>query len=193
MNYLAHLFLSGEDVELMFGNFIGDSVKGGNLSQYSSRVQDGIRLHRAIDQYTDAHHVVMKSKERLRPKYHKYAPVIVDMFYDHFLASLWEDYSEIALDRYIQNCYDLLLARIDSMPKRAQFMLPYMIDGNWLLNYKDLEGLNRALTGLAERSSFKSNMEHATADLERDYGLYKEEFSKFLPDLMGFVKNLKAG
>ena len=90
MNYLAHLYLSGNDDELKLGNFIGDSVRGSDLSMYPPRVQDGIILHRGIDRYTDSHHVVMKSKLRLRPKYHKYAPVIVDMFYDHFLGACGE-------------------------------------------------------------------------------------------------------
>lgn len=186
MNFLAHLFLSGDDDELKVGNFIGDSVKGRDLSAYPTRVQDGIRLHRNIDSYTDTHHIVMKSKLRLRPKYHKYAPVIIDMFYDHFLASLWRDYSKITLEQFIQESYDLLNSKIDIMPERTQFMLPYMIKGNWLLGYKDLVGLDRSLTGMSKRSSFKSNMENATGDLEQDYEMYKQEFQAFFPDLIAF-------
>ena len=188
MNYLAHLYLSGNDDELKLGNFIGDSVRGSDLSMYPPRVQDGIILHRGIDRYTDSHHVVMKSKLRLRPKYHKYAPVIVDMFYDHFLASLWGDYSDTALEDFVDECHKMLNDKIDIMPDRAQFILPHMIAGRWLLRYRELEGLNQSLTGMAERSSFKSNMEYATNDLEQDYQLYKEEFQEFFPDLKKFVK-----
>ena len=187
MNFLAHLFLSGGDDELKVGNFIGDSVKGRDLSAYPARVQDGIRLHRSIDRYTDTHHIVMNSKLRLRPKYHKYAPVIIDMFYDHFLASLWGDYSKITLEQFIQESYDLLNSKIDIMPERTQFMLPYMIKGNWLLGYRELTGLDRSLTGMSKRSKFKSNMEHAVADLEQDYEKYKQEFQAFFPDIIGFV------
>ena len=189
MNFLAHLYLSGDDDELKIGNFIGDSVKGRDLSEYSPRVQDGIRLHRGIDRYTDTHHIVMNSKLRLRPKYHKYAPVIVDMFYDHFLASLWPDYSNVPLEAYIQSCHDLLIAQKDMMPKRAQYMLSYMIEDQWLLGYRELSGLDRSLTAMSERSSFKSNMEQATADLEQHYKLYKQEFQSFFPDLESFAKN----
>lgn len=188
MNYLAHLLLSGDDDELKLGNFIGDSVKGNNLSNYPARVQEGIRLHRGIDHYTDSHHIVMKSKLRLRPKYHKYAPVIVDMFYDHLLACLWEDYSNISLEQFIQESYTLLNNNIDIMPERAQIMLPYMIEGNWLLGYRKLTGLNRSLTGMSKRSVFKSNMEYATTDLKQEYKIYQREFQAFFPDLEVFVK-----
>ena len=187
MNFLAHLFLSGDDDELKVGNFIGDSVKERDLSTYPASVQDGIRLHRSIDRYTDTHHIVMNSKLRLRPKYHKHAPVIVDMFYDHFLASLWGDYSKITLEQFIQESHNLLNSKIDIMPERTQFMLPYMIKGNWLLGYRELTGLDRSLTGMSKRSKFKSNMEHAVADLERDYEKYKQEFQAFFPDLIIFV------
>ncbi|MEQ8424061.1 MAG: DUF479 domain-containing protein, partial [Cyclobacteriaceae bacterium] len=90
MNFLAHIYLSGDNAQLMIGNFIGDFVKGKNLSaRYNPDVVLGIELHRAIDEYTDSHDVVQKSKVRLRPKYRHYSGVIVDMFYDHFLAKNW--------------------------------------------------------------------------------------------------------
>ena len=100
MNHLAHLYLSQTNVDLMVGNFIADRVKGKDLLNYSESVQKGIEMHRAIDTFTDEHAVVMKSKKRLFPVYHKYAAVIVDMFYDHILAKNWEEYSPISLKLY---------------------------------------------------------------------------------------------
>ncbi len=90
MNFLAHIYLSGNQERVMIGNFIGDFVKGKAWEEFDSAIQRGILLHREIDRYTDDHEVVIKTKERLRPKYHHYAPVISDVFYDHFLASLWK-------------------------------------------------------------------------------------------------------
>src|SRR5690349_12341831 len=99
MNFLAHIFLSGDDPEIMVGNFIGDFVKGRNLDdRFSSGIVKGIELHRAIDEYTDSHPVVAQSKNRLRPKYRHYAPVIVDVFYDHFLAKNWKNYHPTSLE-----------------------------------------------------------------------------------------------
>ena len=109
MNFLAHLYLSGNNKEVILGNFIADAVKGKELNRYKEQVQVGIRLHRAIDTYTDKHPVVEKSKERLRGKYHKYAGVIVDMFYDHFLAANWNEYSNEPLNKFTSNAYRILI------------------------------------------------------------------------------------
>ncbi len=94
MNFLAHLYLSGNDEQLMIGNFIADSVKGSSYKNFPDGIKRGILLHRAIDFYSDNHSVFLKSVERLRPNYHKYAGVIVDIFFDHFLAKNWKEYSE---------------------------------------------------------------------------------------------------
>ena len=98
MNFLAHIYLSGDDPNIQLGNFIGDFVKGRNLvEQFGHEIAKGIELHRAIDEFTDKHPIVKLSKVRLREKYRHYAPVIVDIFYDHYLAKNWEK----GLVRYI--------------------------------------------------------------------------------------------
>ena len=55
MNYLAHAFLSFNDSGLLIGNMISDFVKGKKQFDYTPDIQKGIRLHRMIDTYTDAH------------------------------------------------------------------------------------------------------------------------------------------
>src|SRR5690606_17104395 len=103
MNFLAHVYLSGDNPKIMVGNFIGDFVKGGRLSErFEKDIARGIELHRAIDDFTDSHAVVLKSKERLRPKYRHYSPVIVDMFYDHILARHWNDYHPQSLPAFAE-------------------------------------------------------------------------------------------
>ncbi|PCH94680.1 MAG: hypothetical protein COB85_05375 [Bacteroidetes bacterium] len=190
MNFLAHLYLSGNDDDILIGNFIADSVKGSALKNYTDPIQEGIILHRKIDAFTDSHPVVLKGKVRLRPKYHKYAPVIMDVFYDHFLAIHWDDYSEMSLTDYVSVIHGLLDENKNSFPERSKMMLPYMIKGNWLLGYSGLEGINRSLSGMARRTNFKSDMEFATKDLARDYELYEEEFQEFFPLLIDYVKSL---
>lgn len=183
MNFLAHLFLSGENDDIRIGNFIADSVKGSNLSKFPTTVQTGILLHRKIDHYTDNHPVVMKSKLRLRPQFHKYSPVIVDVFYDHFLAKNWNNYASQPLMEFTANAYKLLSNNFDLLPGRTQMMMPYMIKDNWLLHYREIEGIRRALTGMARRSKFESKMELATISLEKDYKQFQEEFETFFPEL----------
>ncbi len=186
MNHLAHLYLSQTDVNLMVGNFIADRVKGKDYQSYSEGIQKGIEMHRAIDTFTDEHPVVMQSKERLFPIYHKYASVIVDMFYDHILAKHWPDYSPIPLSLFAQNTYKVLQAKITEMPLASQQILHYMSTGDWLTAYATEEGMKRALSGLASRTKFESKMEYATEDLIRDYSLYEDEFVPFFKELIAF-------
>ncbi len=183
MNFLAHIYLSPHQEKVMVGNFVGDFVKGKAFEEYDQEIQKGILLHREIDRYTDVHEVVTQSKERLRPKYHHYAPVIIDIFYDHFLASMWEEYHVESLISFTERFYQMMSKYLDMVPKKAVRMFSYMKRDNWLYHYKFTEGVHRALSGMARRTPFESKMEHATKDLKKDYDAYKEEFTAFFPDL----------
>ncbi len=188
MNFLAHIFLSGNSNEVLIGNFIGDFVKGKSWEDYGAEVQKGILLHREIDRYTDSHDIVTKTKERLRPKFSHYAPVIGDVFYDHFLASLWLDYCDIPLLEYTESFYSLTESYQDVIPDKARRMLFYMKQDNWLYNYQYVEGINRALTGMSRRTTFQSKMEEASKDLSAHYKAYEDEFVAFFPELVDHSK-----
>jgi len=184
LNFLAHLFLSGNNAEIMVGNFIGDFVRGKNFhGQFSSSIALGIELHREIDEFTDNHPTVLESKVRLRPKYRHYSPVIVDMFYDHLLAKNWSTYHSQPLGEYAQDAYATLTQFEMVVPEQVRRLLPYMISGNWLLNYAQIEGIHRALSGMAQRTPYKSNMEEASHDLVEHYELFQNEFTVFFPEL----------
>ena len=184
MNHLAHLFLSQSDVNLLVGNYIADHVKGKEIEKFSAEVQRGIQMHRSIDDFTDHHPIVQKSKERLYPKYHKYAAVIVDMFYDYILAKNWSDYSPIKLNLFSSSAYVMLKTQYDTFPDSAKRMYDHMSANDWLTNYGTIEGITWALSGLAYRAKFDSKMEDSVKDLEKDLDLYQEEFETFFPQLI---------
>lgn len=190
MNFLAHIYLSGSDPGIIIGNFIGDFVKGRAWENFPEPIQNGILLHRSIDEFTDSHEIVELTKKRLRPKYHHYAPVISDVFYDHFLASLWSDYHPQPLIDFTADFYQLTNRYENFLPERATYMLSYMRRDNWLYGYQYLEGINRALTGMSRRTTFTSGMEKASKDLEMDYDLYKLEFQQFFPLLIHHAKEV---
>ena len=190
MNFLAHLYLSGEDEDIILGNFIADMVKGRQIDRFQDGVVKGIRIHRKIDAFTDSHPVVDKSKMRLRNKYRLYSGVIVDMFYDHFLATNWSDYSNTSLRKYVGNTYQLLLKNFMVLPVRARNILPYMIAGNWLVNYARLENLQRHFNGMSKRTPFDSGMENAVYDLKLHYDEFEAEFREFFPELIAYVDKL---
>lgn len=184
MNFLAHLFLSGENEDIIFGNFIADAVKGKAMYDYSEDIQDGIRLHREIDKYTDHHPVFLESKKRLQPTYSKFSGVIVDLYYDHFLARLWDDYSEQELNSFVSDSYALLIRNFKLLPPRSKRLLPFMITQNWLVGYKNLYSMKRVFLGMSRRTSFNSGMENAIEDLQKDYTAYEDEFNTFFPDII---------
>ncbi len=176
----------------MIGNFMADSVKGNKKDLYPLMIRKGIELHRAIDSFTDQHSITLESKIRLRPKYSKYSGVIVDLFYDHFLAKNFDLYSQVALEDFTQATYQTLNQNIQLLPASVQLFLPYMIEKNWLLNYRSIEGIDRALTGLSKSVSFENKMNESVNDLKTDYLLYENEFYRFFPQLITFAEGFST-
>jgi acyl carrier protein phosphodiesterase len=184
MNFLAHIFLSGDDEKIMVGNFIADFVKGNQFNKYDEGIQRGILLHREIDHFTDTHAVVKESKNRLREEYGHYAPVIVDIYYDHFLARDFHLFSETPLDELAASFYQMIDKHRDQLPGEVKHMVTYMRRDNWLWHYRTVEGIHKALSGVARRTTFNSGMEKASQTLREDYEAFGREFHRFFPDLM---------
>ena len=189
MNFLAHIYLSGDDPELMIGNFIADFVKGNKKNDYPERIRKGIELHRAIDDFTDHHEITGRSKDRLRPRYGKYSGIIVDIYYDHFLAADFEQFSNVSLQQFSQHNYRILKENWDVLPDQVHYFLPYMIERNWLLNYATIEGIGSALRGLSKRVSFENKMDQSVHDLQEKYEEFGNDFHQFFPQLRMFVNN----
>ncbi len=186
MNFLAHIFLSGDDDLLKIGNFMADSIKGRKYLKYPPRIQDGIVLHRAIDFYTDTHPIFRKSLQRLFPIYGHYSGIIVDIFYDHFLAANWEDYCDIPLKEYSEDFYRLLRENLKLLPPKVLNFLPFMIEDNWLYSYREIEGIKKVLNGMNRRTGKKSGMDKAVKELEEFYTDFEREFRLFFEELMEF-------
>ncbi|MDF2438894.1 MAG: hypothetical protein K0Q95_3270 [Bacteroidota bacterium] len=187
MNFLSHIFLSGEDEGLIIGNFIADSVKGSDFLKYPEEIQKGIILHRKIDTFTDTHPVVDESKERLRSEYHKYSSVIVDVYYDHFLAANFDQYSVAPLNDFVQNVYRIIQQHHHHLPLKSSHFTQYMLRYNILEEYARLDGIEQVLKGMSQRAKFESKMERSIIELKEHYSLFEAEFQKFFPDLQEYV------
>ncbi|MEI6061849.1 MAG: ACP phosphodiesterase [Bacteroidota bacterium] len=189
MNYLAHLFLAGTDPEMILGNFIADHVKGSDILKYSPNIRNGIAMHRSIDTYTDQHPVVKSSIARLRTDFRKYAGVIVDMYYDHYLSAHWNEFSAIDIHTFTKTRYDILNTFEPILPLRSARLLYFMEKQNWLLSYASFEGMQQAFNGMSRRTTFESNMELAVINLKAGYTEFRHEFNQFFPDLQQFVND----
>ena len=188
MNFLAHIYLGGDNEDLMIGNFIADYVKGKKMYDYPEGIRKGIDLHRKIDYFTDHHLITSRSKDPLREKYRHYSGVLVDLFYDHFLAKNFLDYSRVDLKDFSLNIYEKLSRRKSELPTGVQDFLPIMIERNWLLSYASLEGISRVMTGLSKRVNFENRMDEAIYDLKAGYPAFEADFTEFFPELITFVE-----
>lgn len=183
MNFLAHIYLSGDNDLMKIGNFMADGIHGKNFDAFPLEIQKGIILHREIDTFTDAHPIFRQSTKRLHANYHHYSGIIVDIFYDHFLAKNWSKYSEEKLEDFTERFYQSLKDNHDSLTIKTQKMMPYMIDHNWLLSYQTIEGIENVLVKMDNRMKRDSNMRFSVAELGTFYSDFEQEFTLFFEEL----------
>ena len=167
----------------MIGNFIADSVKGSDFKKYPEGIAKGILMHRAIDHFTDNHPVFLKSVARLRPKYRKYAGVIADIFYDHFLAKNWNDHSEVSLPDFTVRVHELLARNHEHLPERSKHFFQYMLINKIPLPYAEVKGIEKVLYGMSRRAKFESGMENAGEELVEYEKEFESEFNEFFPEM----------
>jgi len=184
MNFLAHIYLSGEDEGITIGNFIADGIKGKKYLKYPPKIKKGILLHRHIDSYTDSHPIVRQSTKRLHENYGHYSGVIVDILYDHFLAKNWHEYHTQNLADYVEDFYTMLRDNFEILPTRIQRMMPYMMADNWLLSYATIPGISKILKQMNVRTKGISKMNFAVLELEEFYTEFESEFSAFFAELI---------
>ncbi|WDF66527.1 acyl carrier protein phosphodiesterase [Flavobacterium sp. KACC 22763] len=183
MNFLAHIYLSGDNDLIKIGNFMADGIRGKQFEHFPEDVQKGILLHRFIDTYTDSHDIFRKSTKRLHERYHHYAGVIVDIVYDHFLAKNWTQYSDEELELFVKRFYHSLHDNYDILTEKTQGLMPYMIERNWLLSYRTTEGIQNILTQMDRRSKNISQMQFAVEELTEFYDEFEEEFTLFFDEM----------
>jgi len=189
MNFLAHIYLSGNNDLLKIGNFMADSIRGNSYENYPEEIKKGILLHRSIDSFTDMHPVYRQSKHRLHEKYGHYSGVIMDIFYDHFLAKNWANYSNKKLEEYADEFYQLLQDNYDLLTAKIQGMMPYMIARNWLVSYASISGLEMILFQMDHRTKNRVAMHESIVELQKFYLEFETEFTLFFEELQQHCKN----
>jgi acyl carrier protein phosphodiesterase len=186
MNFLAHIYLSGENDLVKIGNFMADGIRGNDYLKFPDEVIKGILLHRQIDTFTDLHPIYRKSKHRLHEKYGHYSGVIMDILYDHFLAKNWNEYSYEKLEDYVERFYKSLENNKAILSEKTKSIVPYMIDQNWLASYASLAGIEKILFQMDYRTKHRANMQEAIVELQEFYFQFEEEFTLFFEELREF-------
>ncbi|MFH0757561.1 MAG: ACP phosphodiesterase [Bacteroidota bacterium] len=188
MNFLAHTYLSGCNEEIIVGNFMGDYVKGSNYLLFPEQVKKGILIHRDIDTFTDMHPITRRNKQRVAEKYHKYAGIIIDIFYDHFLASLWDRYSDLPLGVFVNRTYDLLKRNYKVLPEAIKRWFPTFLENNWMMAYQSVDGIELVLERMAANTSLPNHAGYAVEILAEHYAVFQEDFMEFFPLIVGFLE-----
>lgn len=184
MNYLAHLYLSYNEEDILIGNFIADFIRNSQVVSYSPEVQAGIQLHRMIDSFTDTHVEVRKGVRRLSNTQGKYAPVVIDILYDYILAKNWDLYHDVSLEDFSQRVYEVLSRRNSDLPERLRSRILAMVEGDFISGYNSLEGLRYVLGRMDRRTKFPSKFQESADQLMQEYDMFNEEFHSFFPSVI---------
>ena len=188
MNYLAHLYLAERSTDSLIGNLLGDFVKGRLRGQYDAAIMQGIALHRKIDVFTDAHALTRRSRNLISPGRRRFAGIIVDLGYDHFLARHWHRYADVELSSFVGEVYRTLEHRSSILPDNLQRLLPRMISEDWLGSYKNLSGIASALDRISMRFKRTNNLMGSVAEIEHHYEYLESHFLEFFPQAIRFAK-----
>ena len=184
MNYLAHLFLAEDDDDSLLGALMGDFIKGPVDPTMPAKRRTAVLQHRRIDSFTDQHPVVRDSKRRISPRFRRYAPILIDMFYDHFLALHWQEYADCPLEQFSNRVYRLLQDRQQDLPENMQRPMHYLAHYDLLGSYRTRAGIGRALQGIEGRLSRPSQLGEAICELETHATALTDDFRRFFPELI---------
>ncbi len=187
MNYLAHAYFSFRDPGILVGNMISDFVKGKKQFEYPLQIQKGIRLHRAIDTFTDRHEATRRAKEYIRPAAGLYAGAFVDVVYDHFLAKRQDLFTNQGLAGFSAWVYQTLYDHTRLLPEKFSRMLPYMQKQDWLFHYQYPDGIQKSFGGLVRRAAYLNDAEPAYGLFTKHYEALQECFTLFFPDIQDFA------
>lgn len=187
MNFLAHMYLSCSDDNMLIGNYIADFIRNRDLVLYSDDIVRGIMLHRHIDSYTDTHVEVVKGTRLLRPQHDKYAPVVIDVCYDYILSKNWHRYSSQSLRVFADRVYEVIGRYQESLPDHLQDIAPKMIADDFLLKYGTEAGLRHTFDRIGKRAKYGGKWDTAFDDMLLHYDELEAGFNRFFPDMIASV------
>lgn len=185
------MILSGDDEQLMVGNFMGDFVKGPLQDRFPSRIRHGVYMHRKIDSHADRHPVYHQSRQRLLPEYGLYRGVMLDIFYDYLLFNDWTNWCNEPLPDYLAGARDMIERHRNVLPVELRHLIPVIFD-ELLPSYGTVEGIGRALTRISRRLTRPNPLHGSEAELRRNHDGLLEDFTLLTPELFRFTSGISA-
>lgn len=191
MNFLAHLVLSPKEKNFILGNLAADFLRGSEKKRISESILSGISMHQFVDRFTDTHVLVKTSRGRLKNHFRLLSGVLVDVFYDHFLAKDFGQIANISPEEFCGYIYEILKSNMAALPPRLQHFVPIMIRDNGLFACRELEGIQAALNRINHKIKKKISIELAMASFRDIYGFIENDFRKFFPDLIDATESYR--
>jgi acyl carrier protein phosphodiesterase len=188
MNVLAHLLCSPGSPDFLLGNVIADLVRGRIEGRLPAGVIEGIRHHRKLDSFTDGHESFLASRRLISAQRRRYAGIIVDVVYDHFLALDWERYSAVGMDEFVERTYELLRRHDERIPDEARMVIMRMINEDWLRSYRTVEGMDRTFRRMSARLAWENPLGTAVEELEANAGALRRHFRRFFAELLAYSR-----
>ena len=196
MNWLAHVLLSKYNVESRLGNLLGDLAKGKDIVELNHNLREGIERHYAIDKFTDSHITVKNSKRRIHKDYSRFAGILIDVFYDHFLAKNWHLYSSSILSDFTAEIYKSFQNYQGEVPQSARQIIEQMINEDWLTKYQYFEGVENALkridARIKNRTGNQVNLVDAVTILKQEYINLEQDFCSFFSEIQHHMQNYRS-
>ena len=196
LNFLGHIVLARDSAESRIGNFLGDFVKGLPSAfprEYGAELVDGILMHRAVDVFTDRHPAFLRARQLLAPERRRFAGIVVDIFFDHFLSIRWGKWKEVQKEDFVSNFYrELLSFRLQRITVDFPEITARMVEQDWLGTYESLDGIDLTLRRVSSRSPRLAPMTASMDDLVVKFAQFEECFENFFPDVRTFVRNWQA-
>lgn len=189
MNYLAHIALSGNNTDIMIGNFIGDFIKGDEFNKFPRDLRKGMLLHRAIDSFTDSHPLTIQSKRRFYKEYPKVGGIITDILYDYFLCLNWDKFYSMSLENFITKTYLTLEENKNQFPKEMDGLYQHLIINDWFRRYKTQKGTALSLTQIGNKIKYPKDLGLSFQIVNDNFEQFNNEFDAFYQELIVFCAN----
>ncbi|MGR5269269.1 ACP phosphodiesterase [Vibrio astriarenae] len=184
MNFLAHLHIADHCQSSLLGNLLGDFVKGDPNKQFDTHVAQGIRLHRFVDSYTDAHDVINEGKLRFDKEQRRFAPIALDMFWDHCLAKQWQQHHSLSLRKFVDYAQQEIKQYQQPLPERFNQVSAHMWQGRWLESYADFDNIIYALERMSQRSLRMGALAQCAEGLSTHYEHFEQQFGELYRDVL---------
>ena len=190
MNYLAHLYLAQRNPHSLVGNLMGDFLRGVKVKDLPQRIARGVHNHLAVDRFTDSHACLKPLKARFSAQRRRFAGIIIDVAFDHFLIKYWRDYSQQSLADFTAYCYWSFTELHDDMPPAMQQKVAWIIQYDLLNSYARLQGVGDALNGISRRIRFENQLAGAIDEVNRHYEALEQGFREFFSPLCEHIREL---